>query len=108
MFEGLALSACSLSQLELTLSGVPRKTSKPRPDLVHIQDERFEVRTLCGKPWRQAKGGRVASNTDPPVVTNERGSVYPLSCKACLLIWNQKQARKVLDEKAREARKPKL
>jgi hypothetical protein len=53
---------------------------------VHIRDERFPSRAICGKAWSvSVRGGRVASDTTPPVVFDEeRKSVNPASCSKCL------------------------
>lgn len=57
-------------------------TYRPR---VHIRDPKFPSRALCGRPWHEAKGGRVASDTEPPVVIDEEtGSVNPASCRKCI------------------------
>ena len=62
---------------------------KPR---VHIQNERFKTLSLCGLAWSKAKGGRVASDTTPPVVFDEEsGSVNQATCHQCLLQLRRRQ-----------------
>jgi hypothetical protein len=53
---------------------------------VHIRDERFPSRAICGMTWSAPiRGGRIASDTSPPVVFDEeRKSVNPASCVKCL------------------------
>lgn len=55
---------------------------------VHIQSERFPSRSLCGMAW-PVRGGRVASDTKPPVVIDERGSVNPASCRTCITVFRR-------------------
>lgn len=53
---------------------------------VHIQDPDYRSRSLCGIPWERARGGRLASSTDPPVVLDEEsGSVNAVDCRVCML-----------------------
>ena len=62
-----------------------RRPSKP----VHIQDEQFTLRSLCGHDWNRVRGGRVASDTEPPVVTDDAGSVNAVTCRTCLAVWRR-------------------
>ncbi len=66
--------------------------SKPRPR-VHVQDSRYKTRALCGLEWDRAHGGRVASDTTPPVVCDdESGSVNPATCQQCILAYRRRLA----------------
>lgn len=61
---------------------------------VHIQDPSFLTRALCGRDWREAKGGRAASSTDPPVVHDDAsGSVNLATCRVCLLTFRRRLGR---------------
>lgn len=43
---------------------------------------------LCGLLWIDARGGRVASSTSPPVIVNEEtGSANVLTCRKCWELW---------------------
>jgi hypothetical protein len=65
----------------------------PKPALVHIRDEQFTSRALCGIDWHRARGGNVASDGfDPPVVRDEAGSVKACTCKTCLAVWRRRLA----------------
>lgn len=64
--------------------------ARRRPAAVHIQDQRFPTRALCGRPWELARGGRIASDTTPPVVVDERGSVNPANCVTCLDVYRKR------------------
>ena len=68
-----------------------RPTPKPEP-VVHIQDERFPSRALCGITWLALRGGRIASDTSPPVVVDEAGSANVATCKTCLAMWQRRLA----------------
>ncbi len=68
----------------------------PKDDVrVHIHDERFLTRALCGTPWSSVEqGGRVASDTDPPVIvdeTGEKGSAKAATCVTCLAVWRRRR-----------------
>jgi hypothetical protein len=53
---------------------------------IHIQHARFTDQTFCGKPWTGSRGGRLASDTSPPVVyDDEAGSTNVATCAACIL-----------------------
>jgi hypothetical protein len=57
---------------------------------VHIQNEQFPSISLCGHPWENSRGGRVASSTEPPaVIDEETGSVNAATCDTCLLRWRR-------------------
>jgi hypothetical protein len=61
---------------------------------VHVQDEKFPDRALCGLEWAKCRGGRIASTTEPPVVFDEEsGSVNAASCQQCLLALRRKLGR---------------
>lgn len=61
----------------------------------HVQDTIFPTRAMCGLPWERVKrGGREASDTSPPVVVSDRGSVRPASCAQCVLAIQRRLARK--------------
>lgn len=54
---------------------------------VHIQDQIFKTRSLCGRAWVKIKGGEPRSDTDPPAVFNEEtGSVNAATCQQCCLV----------------------
>jgi hypothetical protein len=59
---------------------------------VHIRDEQFLSRSLCGQPWRGARSaGRPCSDSDPPYVTNdESGSVSQTTCLKCIELYRAK------------------
>lgn len=62
---------------------------------VHIQDQQFPTRALCGLTWERARGGRLASDTSPPVVFDEEsGSVNAATCGQCLLALRRLLGRK--------------
>lgn len=61
----------------------------------HIQDPKFSTRALCGLAWeRVRRGGRMASDTTPPVVVSddERASVNVASCAQCVLALRRRLA----------------
>jgi hypothetical protein len=63
----------------------------PKAAAVHIQDDRFLTRSLCGVAWtRVVDGGRIASDTDPPVVVDEAGSAAAATCRTCLAVWRRR------------------
>lgn len=68
----------------------------PYQPRVHIRDERFPSRAICGLVWTKAEhGGRVASSTSPPVVVNdESGSVNPATCLQCLSLFRESLRKK--------------
>jgi hypothetical protein len=59
---------------------------------IHVRDETFPSRALCGRDWRpDVRGGRIASSTSPPVVVNdETGSANALTCAVCWARWRAK------------------
>lgn len=61
------------------------------PARIHIQDEDYPLRALCGKPWLEAHGGRIVSNTLPVVRDDESGSVNQVTCRVCLLQWRRRR-----------------
>lgn len=67
----------------------------PKPaEAVHIfeQDAGRVGWSLCGVLAFRLKGGRVASDTTPPVVTDEVGSANAVTCRMCLRVWRRKLA----------------
>lgn len=63
----------------------------PKAPAVHIQDDRFPSRVLCGTPLEKvAKGGRVCSDTTPPAVVDDRGSCNAATCVTCLMVWRRR------------------
>lgn len=64
---------------------------------VHIQDERFADRVLCGTPWAKVtKAGMPRSDTFPPAVRDEEnGSVNAATCYTCLTIWRRMLKKRV-------------
>ncbi len=66
-----------------------------KPAKIHIQDQRFKTRALCGRPWDKARGGRVASSEveEQLVVHNEEsGSVNPATCEKCVKLYRERLA----------------
>jgi hypothetical protein len=59
-----------------------------KPETVHIQSQSCPSQTLCGTAW-PVRGGRVASDTSPPVVIDERGSVNPANCLTCIAVYQR-------------------
>lgn len=64
----------------------------PKPPPVHIRDEQYPVRALCGYEWRQVvAGGIVASEGfEPPVIRDEDGSCKAATCGTCLRVWRRR------------------
>ncbi len=63
------------------------------PAKIHIQDQQFKMRALCGLAWDRARGGRAASDTEPPIVHDEEsGSVNPATCFQCVLAYRRRLA----------------
>ena len=63
----------------------------PKAPAVHIHDDRFPSRALCGTPWEKVtKGGRAASDTNPPAVVDEQGSANAATCVTCLAVWRRR------------------
>jgi hypothetical protein len=73
---------------------VPYRRPAPKPTpVVHIHDEAFPSRALCGITWTgPIRGGRVASDTTPPVVVDEAGSANAATCRTCLSVWRRRLA----------------
>jgi len=57
---------------------------------VHIRDTQFPSRSICGRHWHESRGGRVASDTEPPIVKDEEtGSVNPATCRKCVQLHRE-------------------
>ncbi len=62
-----------------------------REPSVHIQDQQFKTRALCGKPWtKKTVGGRAAGDAPPPIVVSEKGSVRPANCETCIGLYRKR------------------
>jgi hypothetical protein len=64
------------------------------PAAIHIRSETYPERALCGASWAThhggLRGGRIASDTSPPVVSDdERGSANAVTCRTCLAVWRR-------------------
>ncbi len=68
------------------------KGSSRHQAAVHVQDEAFPQRALCGASWGNLRGGRVASTTVPPVVVDEAGSANAATCLICLAVLRRRWA----------------
>lgn len=58
---------------------------------IHIQNPDHLTIALCGRRWsRVSRGGRIASDTEPPVVKDdESGSCDVATCDVCLAKWRR-------------------
>jgi len=63
---------------------------RSRADRRHIRNDALPWQAWCGRRWRGSSGGRVASDTDPPLVKNdETGTAHWATCALCLSRWRR-------------------
>jgi hypothetical protein len=68
--------------------------ARSRNRRIHVRDQAYPARALCGREWIDARGGDVASDTCPPVVRDdESGSVNLANCRVCIDVLRRRLAR---------------
>jgi hypothetical protein len=62
-----------------------------RKPAVHVQDSLQPFLALCGRRWDLCeRGGEPASDTVPPAVRDDRGSVNQATCRDCCAVFQRR------------------